>query len=79
MDSLTAARRVHVPVLFGYGVKDTAFAIDIRHVRAAAATRDKSLVTVGDETHGAALVDPGVGYAKVREAVLRFIRASTGA
>jgi pimeloyl-ACP methyl ester carboxylesterase len=78
MDSLTAARRVHVPVLFGYGVKDAAFAADIRRVRAAAATRDKSLVTVSDETHGAALVDPGVGYAKVRIAVLRFIRASTG-
>lgn len=75
MDALAAARRVHVPVLFGYGIQDAAFAADIRRVRAATATRDKPLVTVNDQTHGAALVDPEVGYAKVREAVLRFIRA----
>jgi pimeloyl-ACP methyl ester carboxylesterase len=75
MDALAAARRVHVPVLFGYGLQDAAFAADIRRVRAATATRDKPLVTVSDQTHGAALVDPEVGYAKVREAVLRFIRA----
>jgi pimeloyl-ACP methyl ester carboxylesterase len=78
MDALAAARRVHVPVLFGYGVRDATFASDIRRVRAATATRDKPLVTVGDQTHGAALVDPVVGYAKVRKAVLRFIQGSAG-
>jgi pimeloyl-ACP methyl ester carboxylesterase len=77
MDALGASRRVHVPVLFGYGVKDGSFAADIRRVRAATATTDKPLVTVGDQTHGTALVDPGVGYAKVRRAVLRFIRTTT--
>jgi pimeloyl-ACP methyl ester carboxylesterase len=78
MDVLAAARRVHVPVLFGYGVRDSVFASDIRRVRAATATRDKPLVTVGDQTHGAALVDPAVGYAQVRKAVLRFIQATAG-
>src|SRR5207248_1178569 len=77
MDALGAAGRVHVPVLFGYGVKDASFAADIRRVRAATATHDKLLVTVGDQTHGTALVDPGVGYAQVRRAVLRFIRTTT--
>jgi pimeloyl-ACP methyl ester carboxylesterase len=77
MDALSAARRVRIPVLFGYGAKDLLFAADIRRVRAAAATEDKPLVTVGDQTHGAALVDPEVGYARVRKAVLRFIRATT--
>jgi pimeloyl-ACP methyl ester carboxylesterase len=77
MNALAAAKRVHVPVLFGYGAKDTAFATGVRQVRAATASRDKPLVTVGDQTHGAALVDLTVGYAKVRQAVLRFIRATT--
>jgi pimeloyl-ACP methyl ester carboxylesterase len=77
MNALAAAGRVHVPVLFGYGTKDALFAADIRHVRAATTSRDKPLVTVGDQTHGAALVDLTVGYAKVRQAVLRFIRAIT--
>ena len=75
MNALAAAKHVRVPVLFGYGVKDSAFAIDVRQVRAATASRDKPVVTVGDQTHGAALVDLGVGYAKVRHAVLGFIRA----
>jgi predicted alpha/beta-hydrolase family hydrolase len=75
MNALAAAKHVHVPVLFGYGVKDTAFATGVRQVRAVTPSRDKPLVTVGDQTHGAALVDLGVGYAKVRHAVLRFIRA----
>jgi pimeloyl-ACP methyl ester carboxylesterase len=75
MNALAAAKHVRVPVLFGYGVKDTAFATGVRQVRAATASRDKPLVTVGDQTHGAALVDLTVGYAKVRHAVLRFIRA----
>jgi pimeloyl-ACP methyl ester carboxylesterase len=77
MDALAAARRVHVPILFGYGAQDAAFAADVRSVRAAAATRDKPLVTVSGPTHGAALVDPDVGYARVRKAVLRFIRTTT--
>ena len=75
MDALTAARHVHVPVMFAYGTQDVAFAADIRRVRAATATRDKPLVTVNDRTHGAALVDPGAGYASVRAAVSRFLRA----
>jgi pimeloyl-ACP methyl ester carboxylesterase len=75
MDALAAARHVHVPVLFGYGIQDASFAADIRQVRAATASGAKPLVTVSDQTHGAALVDLAVGYAKVRQAVLRFIRA----
>jgi pimeloyl-ACP methyl ester carboxylesterase len=74
MDALAAARRVHVPVLFGYGIKDAAFAADIGRVRAATATRNKPLITVSDQTHGAALVDLAVGYARVRHAVVHFIR-----
>jgi pimeloyl-ACP methyl ester carboxylesterase len=77
MNALAAAKRVHVPVLFGYGVQDTAFATAVKQVRAATASRDKPLVTVGNQTHGAALVDLAVGYAKVRQAVLRFIRVTT--
>jgi pimeloyl-ACP methyl ester carboxylesterase len=77
MNALTAARRVHVPVLFGYGAQDFSFASDVRHVRAATASRDKPLVTVSSNTHGAALVDPGVGYAKVRKAVWRFLQRIT--
>jgi dienelactone hydrolase len=61
MNALAAAKRVRVPILFGYGVKDTAFAIGVRQVRAATASRDKPVITVGDS--------------KVRHAVLRFIRA----
>lgn len=77
MNALTAAPQVQVPVLFGYGARDLAFAADIRRVRAATAARYKPLVTVGDQTHGAALVDPAVGYPRVRQAVLQFIRAIT--
>jgi pimeloyl-ACP methyl ester carboxylesterase len=77
MDALAAARRVHVPVLFAYGVRDFSFAPDVLRVRAATASRDKPLVTVSDSTHGAALVDPGVGYATVREAVWRFLQRIT--
>lgn len=77
MDALAAARQLRVPVLFAYGTQDVAFAADIRRVRAAAATRDKPLVTVNDRTHGVALVDPAVGYTSIRKAVLRFIRAAT--
>jgi len=77
MNALAAAKRVHVPVLFGYGAQDTLFATAVRQVRAATASRDKPLVTVGDRTHGAALVDLTVGYPKVRQAVLRFIRVTT--
>jgi pimeloyl-ACP methyl ester carboxylesterase len=76
MDALAAARRARVPVLFGYGIKDATFAADIRQVRAATASHDKPLVTVSDQTHGAALVDLTVGYARVRQAVLRFIRST---
>ena len=77
MNALGAARRVHVPALFGYGTLDLAFAADVRHVRAAAATRDKSIVTVRSPAHGVDLVDPQIGYATVRAAVLRFIRGVT--
>lgn len=77
MNALTAARHVHVPVLFGYGVQDVSFASDVRHVRAVTASHDKSSVTTGDSTHGAALVDPNVGSPKVREAVKRFLQRIT--
>jgi pimeloyl-ACP methyl ester carboxylesterase len=79
MDALAAARRVRVPVLFGYGALDGTFPADVRAVRAATASRDKPLVTVSGGTHGAALVDPAVGYASVRQAVLRFIQTITHA
>jgi pimeloyl-ACP methyl ester carboxylesterase len=75
MNALGAAKHVRVPVLFGYGVKDAASAIGVRQVRAATASRDRPVITVGDQTHGVVLVDPRVGYATVRRAVLRFIRA----
>jgi pimeloyl-ACP methyl ester carboxylesterase len=77
MDALAAARRVHVPALFGYGTLDLAFAENVQQVRAATATRDKPVVAVSAPTHGAALVDPAVGYAQVRQAVLRFIQTIT--
>jgi pimeloyl-ACP methyl ester carboxylesterase len=77
MDALAAAGRVHVPVLFGYGTLDIDFAGDVRQVRAATATRDKPIVTVDSQAHGVDLVDPTVGYAQVRQAVLRFIQAIT--
>ena len=77
MDALGAARRVRVPVLFGYGTQDGAFAEGVQAVRAATASHDKPVVTVPGGTHGAALVDPEVGYPSVRDAVLRFIRAAT--
>jgi len=77
MDTLGAARRVHVPVLFGYGQQDSEFAADIRRVRAATAARDKPLVTVSGPAHGVDPVDPPAGYASVRNAVLQFIRANT--
>jgi pimeloyl-ACP methyl ester carboxylesterase len=78
MDALAAARRVRVPVLFGYGTLDLAFAGDVRHMRAAAVTRDKPLVAADSADHGVDLVDPEIGYAKIRRAVLRFIRSVTG-
>ncbi len=77
MDALAAARRVRVPALFGYGTLDGAFPVYVRAVRAATASRDKPVVTVSGGTHGAALVDPVVGYEQVRQAVLRFIQAIT--
>jgi len=79
MDALTAARRVRVPALFGYGTLDGAFPADVRAVRAATASRDKPVVTVSGGAHGAALVDPAVGYGNVRQAVLHFIQAITHA
>lgn len=77
MNALAAARRVHVPALFGYGTLDLAFASDVRHVRAATAARDRPVVTVSSTDHGVDLVDPVLGSAAVRRAVLRFIRAIT--
>jgi len=73
-NALGAAGHVHVPVLFGYARLDTAFARDVRRVRAATAARDKPVVSVGGLVHGVDLV---VAYAKFRHAVLRFIQATT--
>jgi pimeloyl-ACP methyl ester carboxylesterase len=74
MNALGAARRIHVPALFGYGTLDLGFASDVRHVRAATAASNKPIVAVRSQDHGVDLVSPEIGYAKVREAVLRFIR-----
>ena len=78
MNALGAARRVHVPALFGYGTLDLGFASDVRHVRAATAARDKPIVAVRSADHGVDLVGPDIGYAAVRTAVLRFIQGVTG-
>jgi pimeloyl-ACP methyl ester carboxylesterase len=77
MNALGAARRVHVPALFAYGTLDAGFAADVRHVRAATAARDKPILAIKTLDHGVSLVDPEVGYAQVREAVLRFINGAT--
>ena len=74
VNALSAARHVHAPVMFGYARLDTAFAADVRRVRAATAARDKPVVSVGGMAHGVDLV---VGYAKFRHAVLRFIETIT--
>jgi len=73
MNALGATGRVHVPALFAYGTLDAGFATDVRHVRAAAATRDKPILAVKTPNHGVDLVSPEIGYATVRAAVLRFI------
>jgi pimeloyl-ACP methyl ester carboxylesterase len=73
VNALSAARHVHVPVLFGYARLDTSFATDVRRVRAATAARDKPVVSVGGLVHGVDLV---VAYAKFRHAVLRFIQTT---
>jgi pimeloyl-ACP methyl ester carboxylesterase len=78
MNALGAARRVQVPALFGYGTLDLGFASDVRHVRAAAAARDKPVVAIRSQDHGVDLVSPEIGYAAVRAAVLRFIQGVTG-
>jgi pimeloyl-ACP methyl ester carboxylesterase len=78
MNALGAARRVHVPALFGYGTLDLGFASDVRHVRTATAARDKPIVAIRSEDHGVDLVSPEIGYAAVRTAVLRFIQGVTG-
>ena len=77
MNALAAARRVHVPALFAYGTLDAGFATDVRHVRAATATRDKPILAVKTPNHGVDLVTPGIGYATVRAAILRFIQQTT--
>jgi len=77
MNALGAARQLHVPALFAYGTLDYGFAADVRHVRAATATRDKPIVAIRTPNHGVDLVAPGIGYPKVRESVLGFIRGIT--
>jgi pimeloyl-ACP methyl ester carboxylesterase len=77
MDALGAARRVHVPALFAYGTRDFGFAEDVRHVRAATAARDKPIIAVRTTNHGVDLVTPEIGYPRVRESVLRFVRRIT--
>jgi pimeloyl-ACP methyl ester carboxylesterase len=79
MNALGAARRVHVPALFAYGTLDVGFATDVRHVRAAAATRDKPILAVKAPNHGVDLVAPEIGYATVRAAIFRFIQQTTRA
>src|SRR5262249_41927589 len=76
MNALSAARRVHVPALFGYGTFDLGFAADVRHLRAATAAPDKPIVAVKTLNPGVPLADPELGSAKMREAVLRFIRGA---
>ena len=77
MNALGAARRVHVPALFAYGTLDLGFAADVRHVRAATASRDKPILAVKTADHGVDLVMAEYGSAQVREAVPRFIRQVT--
>jgi pimeloyl-ACP methyl ester carboxylesterase len=77
MNALGAARRVPVPALFAYGTLDLGFAADIRRVRAATAARDKPILAIKTQDHGVDLVNAEYGFAQVREAVLRFIRAVT--
>jgi pimeloyl-ACP methyl ester carboxylesterase len=77
MNALGAARRVHVPALFAYGTLDLGFAADIRRVRAATAARDKPILAIKTQDHGVDFVNAEYGFAQVREAVLRFIRAVT--
>jgi pimeloyl-ACP methyl ester carboxylesterase len=78
MNALAAARHVHVPVLFGYGTLDVAFAPDVRRVRAATATRYKPVMAVRSVDHGVDLVGPVIGYPTVRQAVLHFIQVVAG-
>ena len=77
MDAEKAARTVRMPILFGVGEDDGAFPDYVRQVRAAAASTSKPLVTVSDNAHGAALVDPNVGYPKIRVAVKKFLTQVT--
>ncbi|MBO0819054.1 MAG: alpha/beta fold hydrolase [Actinobacteria bacterium] len=77
MNALGAARRVHVPALFAYGTLDPGFASDVRHVHAATAAGDKTILAVKTADHGVNLVVAGYGSAQVREAVPRFIRRVT--
>lgn len=77
MNALGAARRVRVPALFAYGTLDLGFAADVRHVRAATAARDKPILAIKTQDHGVDLVHAEYGFARVRVAVLRFIREVT--
>lgn len=73
MNALTNAPRLHAPLLFAVGAADGSFPEASRQLRAAAGSTSKRLVTVSDSTHGAALVDPLVGYPKIRAAVDTFM------
>lgn len=74
MDAIAAATRVRAPILFGVGLRDGGFTAGIDETRAAAGETTTSLVTVPSNSHGAALVDPVVGYQEVRDAVAGFLR-----
>jgi pimeloyl-ACP methyl ester carboxylesterase len=73
MNAVTAARRVHVPVLFVYGTQDDGTAGDVMRVRAATAARDKPVIASDSADHGVDFVQPVTGDAQVRQAIVRFI------
>jgi pimeloyl-ACP methyl ester carboxylesterase len=77
MNAVTAARRVHVPVLFAYGTEDDGVPGDLTRVRAATAAAYKPVVTSSGADHGPDLVEPRTADPKVEQAVLQFIQAIT--
>lgn len=77
MNAVTAARRVHVPVLFAYGTEDDDVPGDVIRVRAATASPDKPVVTSSGADHGPDFVEPPTADPKVEQAVLQFIQAVT--
>lgn len=77
MNAAKAAPRLRCPVLFATGKQDP-YAGDVVQVRRATGSSFTPLVTVPGRTHGTSLVDPNLGYAKVRTAVNDFLIRAAG-